>query len=143
MRSCFQHQILIALAIIAAVSLSQIHHLSLPIPTGTPVAAIILPLLTGISIQATQSLLVRPTTTSSLSIRQQASSSPAPWLLPATFLFLTIYETVLATLSLTHLLPSSVLTCQLSERWLGLWRAHDGNAIRRIQDAHQCCGFNT
>ncbi|KAL8760596.1 MAG: hypothetical protein Q9184_003228 [Pyrenodesmia sp. 2 TL-2023] len=129
--------ILIALSIIAAITLSQTLHLSLPIPPATPTAAIILPLLTGISIQAAQSLFAHPTP--SLSKRR----TPPQWLLPATFLFLTIYETVLATLSITQLVPSDALTCQLSERWLGLWKAHDGNAIRRIQDAHQCCGFRT
>ncbi|KAI4092388.1 MAG: hypothetical protein LQ344_003453 [Seirophora lacunosa] len=131
--------ILIALAIIAAVSLTQIRYLSLPISNATPIAAILLPLLTGIGIRGVQSLLPASSSSSSLSKRR---ASP-PWLLPTLVVVLVIYDTVIATVGVTQMLPSSVLTCQLSEGWQTLWTTHDGNAIRRIQDAHQCCGFRT
>ncbi|KAL8971220.1 MAG: hypothetical protein Q9197_003393 [Variospora fuerteventurae] len=128
------HVLVLPVAIIAAVSLTQIRYLSLPISNATSTAAIILPLLTGIGIRGVQSLL--PSS-------QSKGRNQPPWLLPTLFVVPVIYDTVIATLSITQMLPSSVLTCQLSEQWQALWSNGDGNAIRRIQDAHQCCGFRT
>lgn len=65
------------------------------------------------------------------------------WVLPAFFVGLVIYDTVIAQLSVTHMIPSSTLTCQLFERWETLFDNRDVDAVRRIQDAHQCCGFRT
>ncbi|KAI4126894.1 MAG: hypothetical protein LQ338_003508, partial [Usnochroma carphineum] len=119
------------------VSLSQIRWLSLPISNGIPIAAIVLPVLTVIGIRGAQSAL----TGSDDSVLKRRSLPS--WVIPAVFVFLVVYDTVIATLSITQMLPSDVLTCQLSERWLALWEAHDSNAIRRIQDARQCCGFRS
>ncbi|KAL9010502.1 MAG: hypothetical protein Q9173_004574 [Seirophora scorigena] len=121
-----------------SVSLTQIRYLSLPISNASPIAAVILPLLTGIGIRGVQSLL--PASSSSSLSKHRASP---PWLLPTLVVVLIIYDTVIATVGVTQMLPSSVLTCQLFERWQTLWITHDGDAIRRIQDAHQCCGLRT
>lgn len=58
-------------------------------------------------------------------------------------MFLVVYETVLATLAVTQMIPSDVLSCGLSEHWQSLWSSHNAEAIKRIQDAHNCCGLNT
>lgn len=66
-----------------------------------------------------------------------------PWVLPAFFIALIIYDTVIAQLSVTHMIPSGTLNCQLLERWETLFDNRDVDAIRRIQDAHHCCGLRT
>jgi hypothetical protein len=57
--------------------------------------------------------------------------------------FQLIYETVVATLALTHILPPEALVCGLGDRWEKLYVAKDGDAIRAIQDSFKCCGFRT
>jgi len=57
--------------------------------------------------------------------------------------FQLMYETVVATLALIHILPPNALTCGLGERWLKLVLAKDGDAVRAIQDSFKCCGFRT
>ncbi|KAG5980797.1 hypothetical protein E4U54_006730, partial [Claviceps lovelessii] len=54
-----------------------------------------------------------------------------------------LFVTVLATLLFSHVVPSAVRTCLLSTIWQRLFRTHDADAIRRIQDEFHCCGFNT
>lgn len=54
-----------------------------------------------------------------------------------------VYETAIATLSLTHLVPNDDLNCGLDQKWDRLFRSKDSAGIRRIQDAHQCCGLNS
>jgi hypothetical protein len=47
-----------------------------------------------------------------------------------------------ATLAGTHLLPVSGLQCGLDSQWQNLFQAANGNAIRRVQDALNCCGLH-
>lgn len=54
-----------------------------------------------------------------------------------------IFLTILATLHFTGLLQSPTLNCSLATRWQELFSAHDGGAIRRIQDTLECCGFKS
>ncbi|KAG5939915.1 hypothetical protein E4U59_002783 [Claviceps monticola] len=55
-----------------------------------------------------------------------------------------LFTTVLATLLFSNIVPSSaVRTCLLSTIWQRMFRSHDADAIRRIQDEFNCCGFNT
>ncbi|KAL9025133.1 MAG: hypothetical protein Q9196_005995 [Gyalolechia fulgens] len=113
---------------------SIVHFLALP---ATPIAAMILPILTGIGVRGVQSILIR----SDDSLLKRPS--PPSWALPVGFVVLVVYESVLATLAVSQMLPSDALTCELFQRWQSLWSAHDGDAIKRIQDAHNCCGFKT
>ena len=57
--------------------------------------------------------------------------------------FQLIYETVVATLALTHILPPDALVCGLGARWQKLFLARNRDATRAIQDSFKCCGFNT
>lgn len=57
--------------------------------------------------------------------------------------FQLIYETIVATLALTYMIPPSTLHCGLEERWKGLFVSKDESAIKTIQDAFNCCGFNS
>lgn len=43
----------------------------------------------------------------------------------------------------THISPPGSLTCALRETWQDLFHKKEGEAIRRIQDAFSCCGFNS
>jgi hypothetical protein len=57
--------------------------------------------------------------------------------------FQLMYETVVATLALTYILPPDALICGLGDRWMKLVLAKDGDAVRAIQDSFECCGFRT
>ena len=41
------------------------------------------------------------------------------------------------------MVPSAVRKCMLETTWQRLFSAHNADAIRRIQDHLNCCGFNT
>ena len=68
---------------------------------------------------------------------------PTSRILQITITAFLIFESVLATLAGTHISPPGSLDCALRERWQRLFRAKDGESIRRIQDAFQCCGLAT
>ena len=57
--------------------------------------------------------------------------------------FQLVYDTVVATLSLTRIIPPTDLLCGLETRWAQLFRAKNENAIKAIQDSLSCCGFNS
>ena len=59
------------------------------------------------------------------------------------FVLLVIYETALATLALTHVAPPSELICGLERQWITMFSNKNAEAIRRIQEQFQCCGFRT
>lgn len=107
-------------------SYSQIRFLSLPISPALAITTIILPLAITLSTQAAYRL------------RSQAFRA-WPALYVALFAFQLIYETIIATLSLTYMVPN----CGLEEQWARLFQNKDGDAIRRIQDRFNCCGLNS
>lgn len=57
-------------------------------------------------------------------------------------MLLVVYETVIATLALTHMAPPANLACGLGRQWENLYSNKNSAAIRRIQDAYQCCGLH-
>ena len=108
-------------------SYSQIRILSLPVSQSLAIITLVLPLVIALSTRAAYSL---PCT---------YSAQARPLLYLAIFIIQLICETIIATLSLTYMGPN----CRLEEQWARLYRNKDGNAIRRIQDRFECCGFNT
>ncbi len=58
-------------------------------------------------------------------------------------MLLFIYDTIIATLALTYMAPPSDLKCHLEGQWAWLFSNKNVEVIRRIQDRHQCCGFNS
>ncbi len=58
-------------------------------------------------------------------------------------MLLVIYETVIATLALTHMTPPNDLSCHLERQWSWLFSNKNADVIRRIQDRHQCCGLHS
>jgi hypothetical protein len=113
----------------------QIGFLSLPISQIVAIFALILPIVTGLSIKTAYDLL-------RFHVNNLGRTRPTLYLL-LLLAFQIIYETVIATLALTHIVPPSSLNCPLYEQWMRLFRNKDETAIRRIQDRYDCCGFNT
>lgn len=127
-----QPQYLLALTALASYALHTVNALSLPIANATTALIVALPLLSGIALS---SIL---TFQRHLTRRGQLQTSRLFQTVIAAFLIL---EAVLATLAGIHISPPGSLDCALRERWRDLFRAKDGKAIQRIQDALHCCGL--
>lgn len=133
---------LLLLTILAGYALHRNNTLSLPIPNVQAALTLALPPLAGIvletlisfqsSLALKTNLLPNNTTSKNLPYTKTFQTLTA--------LFL-IYETVLATLSGTHIAPIGGLWCPLHDRWQSLYKNKDGRHIRAIQDALECCGF--
>lgn len=54
-----------------------------------------------------------------------------------------VISIVLATLFFSNIPPSDVRNCMLSTVWQRLFSNHDAESLRRIQDAFNCCGYNS
>jgi hypothetical protein len=114
---------------------SEVHRLSLPISQILALFAAFLPIATGISLQSAHHLL---------RIHAKNLGLTRPTLCVILLIaFQLIYETVVATLALTHMAPPSSLNCGLEEQWKRLWMSKDEAAIKRIQNRFDCCGFNS
>jgi len=127
--------LLLFLTAIAGYAYSQIRSLSLPIPSALALFTLFLPLITGITTRGAYGLVSR----------HRLNNEPYQLTIPLIGVigFQLIYETVVATLALTHLVPPGSLLCGLDQQWLHLWRVKDGDAIRLIQDTLNCCGLNS
>ncbi|KAK3315501.1 hypothetical protein B0H66DRAFT_346061 [Apodospora peruviana] len=122
---------LIAVAIYEHVNTTK---LSLPISSALTFLTILLPLIAAINAVYFPKLVNM--TRSSGSTFQQL----IPHGLQVLQLILT---TVLATIFSANITPSGVRECLLESKWKGFWTSHDGDAIKRIQDTFDCCGFRT
>ena len=111
---------------------SQIRFLSLPIPQALGLFTVVLPLITGISTQGAYGLIQR-------SSKNEQYQLTIP--LIAVIGFQLVYETIVATLAMTFILPPSDLGCGLNDRWTVLYRLQNEKAIRAIQDSYDCCGL--
>ncbi|TGJ82186.1 hypothetical protein E0Z10_g6589 [Xylaria hypoxylon] len=120
---------LIGIAIYVQVTSST---LSLPIPTGTAVLTILLPLFAIANIFYTPVL----TRLAGASIFQQL-------LLPALHVLQGGITVIIATLAAQGFTPGQALNCALEYNWQQLWHNHDGRAIERIQNTFDCCGFHS
>lgn len=127
-------QYLAGLTILAAFALHSAHVYSLPIADIIGALAVALPPLAGVAMSTVLSL------NDSLAAKGQLQTSR---IFQVVMTAIIIYSTVIATLAGTHLSPPNSLTCALRERWTDMFRAKDAEAIRRIQDAFACCGFNS
>ena len=123
------------LSVFCSIVLYRIRAFSLPISTVTATATIILPVITGVTLRGAQRLSIRA---SGSNARAKMSFS---WSAITVFVLLIIYETAIATLALTHMAPPSDVICGLERRWGSLFSNKNADAIRRIQEQFQCCGF--
>jgi hypothetical protein len=117
---------------------SRASNLSLPIPKSLTGFTSSLPIIAGLLLEGSYDLTHRR------SGRNRSVPSPPPtalYTIIANVLIL-VYSTVVITLLGTHTGPASSLLCNLNDRWLSLYRAKDGDAIRTIQDTLKCCGLH-
>ncbi|KAK4135720.1 hypothetical protein BT67DRAFT_455091 [Trichocladium antarcticum] len=151
---------LVGIAIYEHVTIST---LSLPIPHALTILTILLPLLSPATAYFTPRLLqpashstTTTTTTNNnnnnpnnnpdraLTRKPPPSPSRNPAVLPiALNLALLTTTTALLTLLSLPLLSPATAQCRLAQQWHALFSAHDGPAIRAIQDALACCGFRS
>ncbi|KAF7562409.1 hypothetical protein G7046_g1715 [Stylonectria norvegica] len=108
--------------------------LSLPISPALSILATLLPIIGFLNAYIHPTLLRRSRTSPSR-IHQLA-----PLVLQTLQALIT---TILATLLFEGVVPSQGLDCTLDNEWMGMFRAHDANGIRRIQDTLDCCGLNS
>jgi hypothetical protein len=113
---------------------SWIRSLGLPIPDALALFTVVLPIITGISMQGLYGLIQRTSKTEPFQL-----SIP----LVAVLAFQLFYETVVGTLALTYIVPPSSLHCGLNDMWQKYYVGRDSHAIRKIQDTFNCCGLNT
>jgi len=99
----------------------------LPIPITLSAFTLVLPAVAALAL---------------IHIQRHDNANATPRWFSLTILLL-IYEAALATLSGTYIGPANSLRCGLDERWRNLYHNKDGNAVRRIQDAFQCCGLHS
>ena len=111
--------------------------MALPISTITATATILLPILTGVSVRGAGSLARRSQR------GLENAKSGFSWSAISLMMLLVIYDTVIATLALTHMTPPDDLSCHLERQWAWLFSSKNADVIRRIQDRHQCCGLHS
>ncbi|PQE15222.1 tetraspanin Tsp3 protein [Rutstroemia sp. NJR-2017a WRK4] len=126
--------ILLVLTVVAGYAYSQIRALSLPISQALALFTIVLPLVTGISTQGVRGLLQR---------RNSNEQNELTLPLIAVIGFQLIYETVVATLALTHMIPPESLRCGLDDKWQKMYHDKNARQIRGIQDGLNCCGYKS
>lgn len=119
---------------LAAIALHRARELSLPISDSLGALVIALPPLAGVIFEFVNWLRAF------LAARGQGQFSRIFQVAVIAFLVL---ETVLATLTGTHISPPGNLDCGLQERWQKMFSNKDAAAIRRIQDEFSCCGFRS
>lgn len=130
---------IIILTAVAAYAASRASKLSLPIPKSLAGFTSSLPIIAGLLLEGSYDLIHRR------SKRNRPVPSPPPtalYTIIANALIL-VYSTVVITLLGTHMGPTSSLLCGLNDRWLSLYRAKDGDAIKTIQDTFKCCGLHS
>ncbi|KAF2760559.1 hypothetical protein EJ05DRAFT_498518 [Pseudovirgaria hyperparasitica] len=126
---------LLATTALVAYALYEINARSLPIPTVLGAITLALPVFSGLSVETVRA-------TNRRRRRLLGSRQASPFISNLVPLFcLTIIEAVLATLAGTHIAPSGDLRCGMERRWQDMFHRKDGNHIRAIQDAFQCCGL--
>ncbi|KAK3060536.1 hypothetical protein LTS18_008327 [Coniosporium uncinatum] len=131
---------LLILTALAAYALHLTRYYSLPIPTILSAFTLALPPVAGLALSSATSL--RTLNTSRASLTRKNPQAAATWFY-VTILVLIIYETAVAALAGTYFGPTGGLTCGLDEEWRRLFRNKDGNRIRQIQDAGECCGLHS
>ncbi|PTB63902.1 hypothetical protein BBK36DRAFT_7141 [Trichoderma citrinoviride] len=119
---------------VAAVVHFHSAHLSLPINPAITVLTVLLPILSLLN------SYIYPTLLHSA----RHSSHPLHRLSPTILQTLQgLLTAVLATLLFEDVIPSATVECLLDNKWLRMFRAHDGESIRLIQDTLNCCGLNS
>jgi len=142
--------VILALTAVAIYVQVTASNLSLPISKATSVLVILLPWIAlGIKFYTRLTLSLNNNSSNKFSRRDRHVSSllhrlNLQGIISALHVIQSILTVVLATnLSYTMTKDGSTTDCLLQTRWQGMWSAHDRRGIERIQDAFDCCGFNS
>jgi hypothetical protein len=120
--------LLIGFAIFEHITIAR---LSLPLTSAITIINIVVVILTALHVAS--------------SLWLQRSEASSNWLSKVSvwiFQVQWVAIPVLVTAFSVMILPSDVQKCLLSTQWQRLFSEHDKEAIRAIQDAFHCCGFN-
>ncbi|KAL6892326.1 hypothetical protein GGI43DRAFT_191691 [Trichoderma evansii] len=119
---------------IAAVVHFHSAHLSLPVSSAITILTALLPIVSFLNSFIYPSLLHSA----------RNSSNPLHRLSPTILQTLQgLLTTILATLLFQNVVPSETVECLLDNQWMRMWRDHNAEAIRLIQDTLNCCGLNS
>lgn len=114
---------------------TQALYLSLPISVLAGFTAF-LPVVSSISIPFLEGLYrMLPKTNSGAYVIPN-------YVIPVVKVLILIYTVVVATLTVTYLAPDDIAHCRLQTQWQRMY-SEKSQVIKRIQDARQCCGFNS
>lgn len=108
--------------------------LSLPLSPVISILATLLPIVGFLN------AYIHPTLLHSAHVSANRLQQLAPVVLQTLQALVT---TILATLLLEAVVPSPASDCVLEHDWMHMFRRHDAQAIRRVQDVLDCCGFNS
>ncbi|KAF2723984.1 hypothetical protein K431DRAFT_241534 [Polychaeton citri CBS 116435] len=125
---------LLGLTVVAAYVLQQINRFSIPIPNILTALTVALPPLVGIAVSSLNAFDEHLSTKSRV---------PTSQIQHTIILVFTVYEAIIATLAGVHLSPQTNLRCGLQDKWRALYMAKDTAALKTIQNALRCCGFES
>ncbi|KAF1950995.1 hypothetical protein CC80DRAFT_215145 [Byssothecium circinans] len=135
--TCISIVFLLLVTALAGYATSRIDRLSLPIPNSLAYATTVLPIVSGLLLEAGYDF----TRVQERRKRLPRGNTPRPPLVIVVNTLIFIYSTVVITLLGTHAAPSSGLDCGLREKWTGLYSHKNVARVKTIQDAFNCCGF--
>ncbi|KAH7359932.1 hypothetical protein BKA66DRAFT_426415 [Pyrenochaeta sp. MPI-SDFR-AT-0127] len=135
--TCLSVIVIIVAVGLAGYASSRANALSVPISGTLTGFTTALPVVAGLLLESGYDLTRRQERRQRLS-RGEIQRPPLV-IIANTIIF--IYSTVVITLLGTHAAPPSSLDCGLRVRWQTLFRQKDDEAIRKIQNAFECCGF--
>ncbi|OQV07814.1 hypothetical protein CLAIMM_12187 [Cladophialophora immunda] len=117
----------IASVILSAISWARITYLSLPFPLAFPVLSTITALIGPFA----------------MAFAAKAKTRTLAILAPYFRYFLPFLPFAIFILSLVYGVPSDIMSCSLESQWTNLFRAKNEDAVRGIENALRCCGFNS
>ncbi|KAK2782826.1 hypothetical protein FQN53_009592 [Emmonsiellopsis sp. PD_33] len=131
----------IVATIISAYAWFRTSKFYLPLPTSLAGITTFLPIATALLIPLASNIVSqarnrRPN-------RQSTGPIDIATLLTILDQLLTIFPTILASLSISYFAPEDIVSCRLENQWQSYYSNKNANAIRAIQDRLQCCGFRS
>ncbi|OAG38000.1 hypothetical protein AYO21_07722 [Fonsecaea monophora] len=78
-----------------------------------------------------------------MAIAARARKRTLTFVAPYLRYFLPFLPFALFILSLIYAVPSDLLSCSIESQWVSLFRAKNEDAVRGIENALRCCGFNS
>ncbi|PVI07151.1 hypothetical protein DM02DRAFT_714643 [Periconia macrospinosa] len=135
--TCISIVFLLFATALAGYASSEAERFSIPISNGLAYATTLLPLVSGLLLECGYDF----TRFQERRKRLDRGKITRPPLVIVANTLIFIYSTVVITLLGTHAAPPAGHDCALRDQWTTLYRKKNGEGIRTIQQAFQCCGF--